>query len=76
MFSIGMPKKMQLDSSDTKIEMQRGIFVNQLNVSGGTNGQLLFSRRYSDHLDPLADLIHVAKANGKTDEVQFDLKTT
>lgn len=75
MFSFGLPKKMQLGSSGTKIEMQRGFFVNQLNVTGETNGQLLFSRRYADHLESLAEIMHVGKPNGEDGSVQFDLKT-
>lgn len=75
MFSIGLPKKMEIQSSDTTIVMKRGVFVNQLNVDGGARGKLLFSRRYSDNLDQLADMIQVGKPNGQDEAVQFDLKT-
>ena len=66
---------MEIQSSDTTIVMKRGVFVNQLNVDGGARGKLLFSRRYSDNLDQLADMIQVGKPNGEDEAVQFDLKT-
>ena len=47
-------KVFELAESDTTIAVQAGFLLNKLVVSGETEGQLIFSRRYSGQLDSVA----------------------
>ena len=75
MFGIGLPKTIELGGDANSIEMEKGVFVNQMNVTGQQTGELLFTRRYSDHLEQLSQMLHVKAPNGTTDKVQFDLRS-
>lgn len=59
-----LPSKVaQLSSSSHQMEMQPGMLLNSISVSGDVAGKLLFSKRYARHLDKLADLINVRQSD-------------
>jgi len=61
-------KVVLLPRSSHQMEMQTGMLLNSINVSGDKSDKLLFSKRYARHLDELAELINVGQS-----DVAFDV---
>ena len=53
-FPLFPSKVLELAESDTEISVDGGFLLNKLVVSGETEGQLIFSRRFSGQLDTVA----------------------
>jgi hypothetical protein len=66
------PKTMQLPSDACQLEMQSGMILNSIQVSGEENDKLLFSKRFSREMDELSTLINVEQSSA---EVVVDLRT-
>ncbi len=59
-----LPSKVaQLSKTSHQMEIQSGMLLNSISVSGGESGKLLFSKRYARHLDELADLIKARRSD-------------
>ena len=56
-------KVVQLSKDSHQLEIQSGVLLNSISVSGREPGKLLFSKRYTRHLDELADLIRVRRSD-------------
>ena len=63
---------MQLLKSEHEMEMQSGVLLNSINVTGEQSDKLLFSKRYARHLSELAKLINVRESSAK---LEVDLRT-
>ena len=50
-------KTLELAKSVESLTLQKGVFINSLKLTGPVENELLFSRRYSDHLEKVAELI-------------------
>lgn len=61
-----------IERADWRLQMKSGFLVNSIEIVGAESGFLLFSRRYGDHLDELAELIKVDRS---ADAYEDDLKT-
>ena len=72
MFSFGLASQMHLADGANTIEMEKGMFVNHLNVTGDVTSDLLFTRRYSGQLEELSQLIKVKAPNGGPETVQLE----
>ena len=59
------PKTMELASDNFQMKMHSGVLLNSIVISGDENDKLLFSKRYSNHLVRLSELINVPQ----TDEI-------
>ena len=69
---IFMPAKtMQLSRDEFQLEMQSGLILNSIELSGSESGRLLFSKRYSNHMDKLAELIDVKQS---AEMLQLDVR--
>ena len=60
-------KVVQLSRSSHQMEMQTGMLLNSINVSGDQADKLLFSKRYARHLGELAELINVRQSDAALD---------
>lgn len=69
---IFQPKAVQLLKSEHEMEMQSGVLLNSINVTGEQSDKLLFSKRYARHLSELAKLINVRESSAK---LEVDLRT-
>ena len=59
-----LPSKVaQLSGSSHQMEIQSGMLLNSISLSGVTAGKLLFSKRYSRNLDQLAELINARQSD-------------
>lgn len=59
-----LPPKIELLSrASYQLEMQTGMLLNSIKVSGDQNDKLLFSKRYARHLGELAQLINVRESD-------------
>ena len=59
-----LPSKVaQLSGSSNQMEIQSGMLLNSINVTGDQPGKLLFSKRYSRHLSKLAQLVNVGESD-------------
>jgi len=56
-------KVVQLSRTSHQMEMQSGMLLNSIDVSGDHADKLLFSKRYARHLDQLAKLINVRESD-------------
>ena len=57
------PKVVQLSKGSHQMEMQSGMLLNSVSVSGDHADKLLFSKRYARHLDKLAELVNVQQSD-------------
>ena len=60
-------KVVQLSRSTHQMEMQTGMLLNSIQVSGDQSDKLLFSKRYARHLGELAELINVRQSDATFD---------
>ena len=68
---ILLPTRIMAISRDAfQLEMQSGMLLNSIAVTGEASDKLLFSKRYSKHLDKLAALISVEQS---TEGLEVDL---
>ena len=68
-----LPAKVhQLSRDQYQLEMQTGMLLNSVQITGANSDKLLFSKRYSKNLAKLADLIQVTQSDV---EVKFDLRS-
>ena len=59
-----LPSKVaKLSGSSHQMEIQSGMLLNSVNVTGNHPGKLLFSKRYARHLSKLAQLIKVGQSD-------------
>ena len=71
---FGSSRIVTIERSDSRLQMKSGFLVNSIDIVGDESGSLLFSRRYGDHLDELASLIHVERSTGVyEDDLKMDL---
>lgn len=52
-------RHMELSNENTTLEIQPGMLINSITMSGAESSKLLFSRRYSDHLPELGELMKI-----------------
>ena len=68
------PRIVNIQRADSSLTMQSGFLINSIEIAGTEPGSLLFSRRYIDHLDKLAELIRVPlSADSYADDLKADL---
>lgn len=64
------PKVKQLSKEEHQMELQSGMLLNSIELTGNESDKLLFSKRYSKNLSKLAEQINVAES-GKEFEVDL-----
>lgn len=71
---IGSSRIVNIERSDSRMQMKSGFLVNSIEIVGVEPGVLLFSRRYGDHLEELASLINVERSSDAfEDDLKMDL---
>ena len=70
------PKSIELSADKFQMKMHPGMLLNSIAVSGDQNDKLLFSKRYSNHLDKLSELTGIAQSEeGCEIDIRTDLGT-
>lgn len=61
------PRLMMLDRTQYQLEMQTGMLLNSISVTGEESDKLLFSKRYAAQIDELTRLIKIDRSNEELD---------